>query len=145
MTAEDLWLEVIAYRQWIIDNPVITTKVVKDSEGNVMLFEHPKPRAMSTMGFCVFAAITQGDWEIFRKRASLTEMVELAEGLFRSHVFEGAAVDLFNPTFIAKHLGLAERRELTGADGKPLFEGEMTEEEFRKKATERGIPTDLFD
>lgn len=145
MTPSSFWLEVVEYRNWCETNPILTTKVVKDDQSRPMLFDVPKPRAMSTMGFCVFAVITQGDWEILRSRPEIAPLADIAETLFRSQVFEGAAVDLFNPAFISKFLGFAERKVLEGPDGQPLFKGELSEEELKKKAAERGIPTDIFD
>lgn len=145
MIPEEFWLEVVAYRQWCEDTPIMTNKLVKDAESNPVLFEVPKARPMSTMGFCVFAVITQGDWEILKARPDIRPLAEIAESMFWSQLFEGAAIELFNPNLISKFLGLAERREITGSDGQPLFKEPLTEEELRKKAAERGIPTDLFD
>ena len=145
MTPDAFWTEVIAYRLWCEENLVVAQKLVKDENSKPVLFDVYKPRAMSTMGFCVFAVITQGDWEILRARPDIAPLADIAETLFRSQVFEGAAVDLFNPAFISKFLGLAERKVLEGPNGQPLFKGDLSEEELREKVAERGIPTDIFD
>ena len=120
MTPDAFWLEVIAYRLWCEENLVVTQKLVKDDNSKPILFDVHKPRAMSTMGFCVFTVITQGYCEILLARPELATLADIADTLFRSQVFEGPAVDLFNPAFISKFLGLAARKELEGPNGQPL-------------------------
>ena len=145
MTPDALFAEVMRYRNWCVENAIVTTKVVSSKDHGPFLLDHPKPRAMSTMGCCVFMVITQGDWARMRSVEELNPVILMAEEAFRAQNFEGAAIDLFNSTFIARHLGMAEKRELLGPGGNALFpEKEMTEEELLEEAKRRGIPADLF-
>lgn len=145
MTALALFDEVARYVTWVGNNPIITTKVVNQKDHGPILFETPKARAMSIMGCCVFMVITQGDWAWMLEVEDLEPVLRMAEEAFRNQTFEGAAIDVFNSSFIAKHLGMAEKREVTGLNGEPLYpDRDLSEEEVIEEMKRRGLPADLF-
>ena len=118
--ASDLWDACLEYFEWIERNPLLEGKVVT-AGGKAKVMSLPKMRAMTTTGLCVFLDITLQTWTEWRaKREDLSDVITRVEQIIRTQKFEGAAADLLNPSIIARELGLADKTEVTGANGGPM-------------------------
>lgn len=118
-TADSLWKGCVEFFQWCDDNPLIEEKAFH-TDGRVTFVEVPKMRAMTIGGLCIFLDIDQTTWGEYRKLKDFSPVVTRAEEIIRSQKFTGAAADMLNPNIIARDLGLADKKELTGKDGDPL-------------------------
>jgi hypothetical protein len=77
-------------------------------------------RAMTVSGLCIFLDISPKTWAEYRAREDFTPIASRVDEIIRTQKFQGAAADLLNPSIIARDLGLADKSELTGANGGPV-------------------------
>ena len=116
---EMLWDAACQYFNWIEMFPLWEAKLVS-FQGSSTIERVPKMRAMTIGGFCIFADIcVDYFWELnaTEKYSSVCKAIQIA---IREQKFGGAAADLLNASIIARDLGLAERREITGLEGGPI-------------------------
>lgn len=72
-------------------------------------------RAMSLHGLCMFIGIARSTWDEWKKtRADFSEVIAKVEDAVFRQKFEGASADLLNASIIARDLGLADKKEVTG-------------------------------
>ena len=117
---DDLWTDCVKYFEWVEDNPLMATELVK-FQGKATEAKVSKMRAMTLLGLCLFLDITHSTWCDWRNnREDLSEVITRVEEIIYVQKFEGAAADLFNPNIIARELGLSDRSELTGQRGGPI-------------------------
>lgn len=117
---EALWAACCEYFAWNHANPLKEAKAFA-YEGNVTLAELPKMRAMTIGGLCMFLDVSRSTWDEWRKsRPDLSDIITRAEAVIFRQKFEGASADLLNANIIARDLGLADKKELTGANGGPI-------------------------
>jgi hypothetical protein len=115
--AETLWDACLEYFDWVEKNPLQEGIV---HQGKVSEAALPKMRAMTIGGLCNFLDITQPVWAEYRSREDFLYVTTRVDEIIRQQKFEGASAGLLNPNIIARDLGLAEKREHTGADNGPL-------------------------
>ncbi|PCI53871.1 MAG: DNA-packaging protein [Alphaproteobacteria bacterium] len=118
-TPEELWEACEEYLEWVEANPLITVETVK-FQGRASLTEVPKMRAMTEIGLCVFLKIGQSTWDDYKNKDDFSEVTTRVVDIIYTQKFTGAAADLLNPNIIARDLGLADKKELTGKDGAEL-------------------------
>lgn len=118
--ASALWSSCCEYFEWAEDNPLQEAKAFS-YEGKVTVASLPKMRALTIGGLCIFLDINRATWNEWRKsRSDLHEVITRVEEIIFQQKFEGAAADLLNPNIIARDLGLADKRELSGPNGGPM-------------------------
>jgi hypothetical protein len=85
-------------------------------------------RAMTMHGLYRFLDIDRGTWDLYKRRPEFITITSRVEDDIREQKFTGAAGGFLNANIIARDLGLADKREITGADGQPIkvVSGEMT-------------------
>lgn len=127
---EILWDSCLQYFEWVEENPLWENKVTQ-FQGGVIDMPVAKMRAMTIGGLCMFLGIVEVTWREYRKNEDFTSVCDMAEQAIREQKFAGAAADLLNPAIIARDLGLADKREITGKDGQPLvaITSQMTPQE----------------
>lgn len=109
-----LWAACVEYFQWVEDNPLHEAKAFA-YEGVVKVEALPKMRAMTIGGLCLFLDITDQTWRDWKAgRSDLVGVISRAEAIIYQQKFTGAAADLLNPNIIARDLGLADKKELSG-------------------------------
>ena len=128
---EDLWKACTEYFEWVEGNPLWEHKVTQ-YQGDPVEMAVPKMRAMTLSGLCIFLDIAVDTWELYRKREDFIGVTKQVEEIIRSQKFAGAAADLLNPNIIARDLGLSDKQEHTGADGKDLIP-EVNEKELARR------------
>lgn len=128
-TPKDLWEAALEYFKWTEENPLWASKVLSDGK----LAEYPKMRAMTTDGLCIFLDITDQTLYNYRdKNADFLDIVTKIQKVIRTQKFTGASADLLNANIIARDLGLADKKEVSGS----LSLSDMTERELDAKLTE---------
>ena len=123
----ELMLEAaIQYFQWCEANPIYTIQYLgKDADERHV--PHQRPFTMD--GLCNYLDCGVGFFNKFE--SDLTErklqhweafgvVCTRIRQTIRDQKFNGAAVGIFNANIIARDLGLANKQELTGQDGKAL-------------------------
>jgi hypothetical protein len=116
---DELWEACCEYFEWVEANPLYEAKAFA-SQGIVTTAELPKMRAMTLQGLFLFLDISAQAWTEYRTREGFTEITKQIDDTIRTQKFAGAAAGLLNASIIARDLGLADRQELSGPDGKPI-------------------------
>jgi hypothetical protein len=115
-----LWDACQEYFEWVEENPLLEDKLVI-FQGSATHEPVKKMRAMTINGLCVFLGIGQSTWFDYAKKKDFSEVTTRVDNIIRDQKFSGAAADLLNANIIARDLGLADKSQLTGADGKDLI------------------------
>jgi DNA-packaging protein gp3 len=111
---EPLWAACLEYFAWVQDNPLYADQLVT-FQGSATHEPVAKMRAMTLGGLCLFLDITDQTWRDWRAdRPDLIGVITRAESVIYQQKFTGAAADLLNPNIIARDLGLADKKELSG-------------------------------
>lgn len=111
---DQLWAACVEYFNWVADNPLYTVQLVT-FQGSATHEPVAKMRAMTIGGLCLFLDVEERTWRMWRdERADLIPVITQAEAVIYQQKFTGAAADLLNPNIIARDLGLADKKELSG-------------------------------
>jgi len=124
----DIMLEAsYEYFKWCEENPLIEIDYRGGSPP--VKIELPKMRAYTIQGLTMFLHVNKQYFDDFEKGLSGNkDEISKDFSLVITHVREviynqkyvGAAAGFLNPNIIARDLGLSDRQELTGKDGKDL-------------------------
>lgn len=128
---EALWSAACEYFEWVDDNPLWEDKIVS-YQGDTKHEPVAKMRAMTVAGLCLFLDISRDTFEEYRKRQDLCGVATRIDDVIKSQKFAGAAADLLNANIIARDLGLADRSELSGVDGKPIETKDVSDRDLAK-------------
>lgn len=124
---DDLWEACVEYFEWVEQNPLMEGITY---QGAVSKQGLPKMRAMTLAGLCVFLDIEERTWRLWRDtRTDLIPVVTRVEAIIYEQKFVGASAGMLNPNIIARDLGLADKKELTGKDGGPIRQEVSTDAE----------------
>jgi hypothetical protein len=118
-TPDDLWTAATEYFEWVEANPLWEAKPFA-FQGVVTVESIAKMRAMTLAGLCIFLDIARSTWNEYRDNEDFSAVASRVEEIIRTQKFEGASADLLNANIIARDLGLADKSELTGANGGPI-------------------------
>lgn len=122
-SAEALWQACTEYFQWCEDNPLYEDAVFA-YKGDISHEPIAKMRAMTIGSMCIFIGISYQNWVEYRTRDHFKAVTSLVDEIIKAQKFQGAAAGLLNPTVIIRDLGIADKSEVTGADGAPLLDAE---------------------
>lgn len=131
-SGDDLWSACVEYFEWVEENPLYEAKAFA-YEGCVTIEKLEKMRAMTIDGLCLFLDIATMTWREWKNHPDFSVVVTKAENVIRSQKFGGAAAGLLNANIIARDLGLADKSELTGANGGPIETKDTTPQERAKR------------
>lgn len=109
---DDLWAACVEYFEWVEDNPLETSELVK-FQGEAKLATLPKMRAMTIEGLCIFLDVARKTWDNYRDREDFLPVVTRVEEVIYAQKFAGAAADLLNPNIIARDLGLSDKKDVS--------------------------------
>ncbi len=116
-TPQLLWEAACEYFQWVQDNPLYETKVF-NYQGIITSTEVPVMRAMTMRGLCFFLNCNEAYFRNFKSankdEHEFLEVIENIKTVIYQQKFEGAAGNLLNANIIARELGLADKKEVTG-------------------------------
>lgn len=131
-TPEDLAKAFNDYFEYVENNPLYEAQLVKTKVGmgeeEVGVYKRPLPRAMTIQGFCAFTGIYSAALFEYEKREGFSNIVAQAREVMFGQKIEGAAAGTFNPSIIARELGLAEKSETRVIQEQPLFDDEKETE-----------------
>lgn len=110
-TPDDLWNACVEYFEWVEANPLYESRPFA-YQGEVIVSEVPKMRAMTLTALRVFLDIDRTTWEAYSGRKDFTAVTTRVEEIIYSQKLEGAAADLLNANIIARELGLREKSDV---------------------------------
>lgn len=109
-TPEQLLESCNEYFEWVQDNPLKSSEVVK-YKYYAELIEVPKMRPMTIEGLCNFIDISVKGFKLYRDRIDFIPVVTRVEQIIYNNKFEGAASGFLNPNIIARDLGLQDKQQ----------------------------------
>lgn len=119
-TADELRDACIEYFRWVEENPLYSDNLVT-FQGCATHEPLAKMRAMTQKALCLFIGVSPRAWQKWKdEREDLVDVIEWADAVIYCQKFEGAAADMLNGSLIARELGLADKREFSGAGGGPV-------------------------
>jgi hypothetical protein len=124
-TPEDLAAAFNSYFEYIEASPLKESVLMKVKVGlneKVKVYNRPLPRAMTIQGFCAFTGVAGSTVFEYEKLEGYSNIVARAKEIMYSQKIEGAAAGLFNPSIIARELGLTEKTEQRIIQEQPLFD-----------------------
>jgi hypothetical protein len=113
---EKLWEACQEYFEWVDNNPLQEMRGTQ-FQGQYVMQEFPKMRAMTISGLCIFLDIVRSTWDNYRKQDDFLNIITRVEQIIETQKFQGAAADFLNPNIIARDLGLAEKKVHSGELG----------------------------
>ncbi len=117
---EDLWEACCEYFEWVQSTPLLEAKLITHGARS-RLEDVPHIRAMTVGGLCIFLDVSMVQWIKWKDiRPDLVNVIAIVEETIRSQKFEGAAAGMLNANIIARDLGLADKKEIGGPDGRPV-------------------------
>lgn len=145
---EDLFNEALAYFDWCDANPFLEDKVFH-TDGNITHANAKRIRPYTMFGLFTFCGITQATWEMYKhgkKGDDFRDTTKIIQMCIYDQKFSGAAAGFFNATIMARDLGLADKNEITGADGGPIAQTHSmtTEDALFEQAIKLGIDPKLL-
>jgi hypothetical protein len=115
-TPEQLHKKCVEYFNWVIENPLMESKLVS-YQGESVVEEVPKMRAMTVHGLSLFVGISYQTWYTWRSSERYRDIVAWADSVMRQYKFDGAAAELLNSNIIARDLGLVDKQDFSSEDG----------------------------
>lgn len=114
---DEMWERACEYFKWCGQHQIIEEKVgFFQGEPSSAFVGHKRP--MTIAGLCAFLGITRQTWLNYKnKKEDYFEVTALVESIMFEQKFSGAATGQFNANIIARDLGLADKQDLTSADG----------------------------
>jgi hypothetical protein len=112
----------IEYFDYNENNPIMIAETVKFM-GSASITEVPTMSPLTVGALCLFLNIDYKTWRNYATGEGYEDyfqVCEWAENVIRHQKFSGACAGVFNASIIARDLGLADKREITGKDGAPL-------------------------
>jgi hypothetical protein len=119
-TPESLWEVATEYFTWCRENPLMSV----DFKGkDAIRVEMPHARPFTFHGLCLYIGLSTAQYQVHEKQA--TEDFQAVFARIRETIynqkFELASVEMLNPLFISKDLGMKEQTEtsVSGSIGLP--------------------------
>lgn len=121
-TPEMLWEAACEYFRWCERHPLYEMKAFAYM-GVITTKNMPKMRAMTMSQLCFYLHCNEAYFRTFKSQLPEGEkdfntVIADIEKVIYNQKFQGAAADLLNANIIARDLGLSDKTELTGKDGK---------------------------
>ncbi|MEJ8803144.1 DNA-packaging protein [Pontibacter sp. H249] len=108
-----LWEAACEYFEWCDKHPWIKKDWVGKDAFEV---DRPTQRPYTLSGLCLYLDVNTKYFNDFKKagREDFSEVLTRIEETIYTQKFEGAAVGTFNASIIARDLGLADKKEISG-------------------------------
>ena len=112
------------YFNWAEENPLTKAIVYQ----GVVTGQETLLRAMTIKGLCIYWGVNTfyfndfiGNLDLEKKQdKDFSQVINTIKEIIETQKFEGASAGLLNPNIIARDLGLADKKELSGSVENPL-------------------------
>lgn len=122
---EDMLREAFQYFQWMDTHP-LQEATQYHYKGSIVNGSVDKMRPYTLKGLAVFLGCSTKSIIETGKDPRFADAVEYLMDVIYTQKFEGAAAGLLAANIITRDLGLAEKSELTGANGGPIETKDMS-------------------
>ena len=133
ISGDELLNAAYEYFQWSDNNPIKEEIVNFSAKELVHVKDYTnKKRPYTFNGLCSYIGLCTSSWYSYKRDKRFKKSCEIIEKIIWDDKYQGAAVGIYNSNLIARDLGLAEKKEVTGVeDGKPIeiISRSMTDEE----------------
>jgi len=124
-TPQLLWEAACEYFEWCEENPLKEEKGFA-FQGIVTKTTFNKMRAMTLSQLCFYLNCNEAYFRTFKAQLreedkDFNTVIHDIEQTIYNQKFQGASADLLNANIIARELGLSDKSELYGKDGKDLL------------------------
>jgi len=120
------------YIRWVEDNPLYEAKAFH-YQGEVVIKEIPKMRAMTIGSLCLFLDIGADAWGQYKTRSDgFAEVTKVIIQCIKEQKFGGAAANLLNANIIARDLGMVDKKEISGSIANMNINSDMDPKEAAK-------------
>lgn len=121
--AETLWLEAEKYFEMASQRVWNKKEAIKSGDLAGTLIDIPTSTPFSIEAFCLFADIDRQTFINYEKGndGDLFEVATRIRQIIENQQFEGASVGAYNPSIIARKLGLADKTDVSIKTEQPLF------------------------
>ncbi len=94
---------------WVESHPLHKGQTIHHA-GKFQTVRVPRPRAMTLKGLCLYLRISRSTWDQYAQAEGFSDISMRARDVIWNWKFELAAADLLNASFIARELGLMDRK-----------------------------------
>jgi len=112
-TPEAFWDEAEKYFKWMAGRSWVKHEAIKSGDMAGALVKIPTSTPMSIETFCLFADIAHQTFLNYEKHTDFVEVCSRIRAVIEMHQFEGATVGAYNPSIIARKLGLTDKTDVT--------------------------------
>ena len=121
-TPELLWQAAEEYFNWCDGHPFYKVEAIKSGDRCGDLIKIPVPRPYTLEGFLGYVDAGKNYWSQFKKanHEDFAGVIGKIDNTLYNNKFSGAASGFFNPTIIARDLGLRDNMAVTDGEGNPL-------------------------
>ena len=116
---DELLLAATEYFVWAKNNPLYASELVK-YQGKATVKTVPKLRILTITALCLFLDIDRSTWYTYANFPEYSSVCKKISYNIKQQKISGAAADMLNPNIVAREMGLADKKELTGPNGGPL-------------------------
>lgn len=114
------------------ENPLYES-VIQKTKGpggveKVKIYNVPKPRCGTMEGLAIWLQIDVSTLKDYGTKKGFSAIVARAKEIMHERKLEGAAAGLFNPSIVARDLGLVEKSENTQIPYQPIFDDKSDED-----------------
>lgn len=129
-TPKDLWEAASKYFDHCIKNPLVKHEIITSgSKSTTKEFYHDIP--FTWEGLYVFLGVESLDR--YKSNQDFVGIIAHIGNIIYNKKYSGAAAGLFNANIIARDLGLADKKELTGKDGGAIEVVELDATELKNR------------
>jgi len=112
-TPDAFWDEAEKYFAWMANRVWVKNEAVKSGDLAGTLIKIPTSTPMSIESFCMFADISVKTFHNYEKHNDFVQVCSRIRSVVELHQFEGATVGAYNPSIIARKLGLTDKTDVT--------------------------------
>ena len=128
-TPEAFLAAAAGYFNWCVDHPILEDQVFQ-YKGSIVRTSRKKVRVFTKKGLAAHLNVPASRLESYLQRDDeWKRAAEMVEQIIHNQKFENAAANMLNAGFIARDLGMADKQELTGAEGGPIQTEELSARE----------------
>ena len=129
LTPQDFLDDCAEYFDWCEEHPLLEDKLFQ-FQGDVVRDSVSKVRPFTKKGLLNHVGLAESRYNSYKEQGrEWSDAVELVEQFIYTQKFENAAAGLLNASIISRDLGLAEKSEVTGANGGPIQTEEVSARE----------------
>lgn len=124
-TPAELENRIVEALNWYHSHP-LKEGVAFHSRGVVTKTFVSKMRPFTFKGVALALGLTENGLLNYAKKDGFAPVIEWLRDVIYTQKFEGAATGLLNPVIISRDLGLADKSEVSGPNGRPIEVNELS-------------------